>query len=420
MRSFLVLVHRWLGLSIAAFLFIAGLTGAVIAWEHELDVWLNPDFFGANSDAEPLPALELARRVEQSDARVGVGYVPLAIERGRALIVRVYPRVDPVTGRPFVLDFDQVAIDPGSGVVQGKRLWGRASLSRLQLVPFLYRLHFTLHLPTANRVDLGTLLMGSVALIWALDGIVALWISFPSRKTWRKSFQFRFGAGGHKLNFDLHRSGGVWLWPLLITLAVTGVSMNLRSQVVEPVVSFFSPLTPSPLDADRRGAPREPRISREVAIERARAVAPLRGIALPPGGIFYAPTAGVFGVGFFEAGGDEHGSAGLGSPFLFIDGADGSALGAEIPGRGSAGDRFMQVQFPLHSGRILGTPGRVLMSVLGLAVAILSVTGVLIWARKRRARRRVAARANPSVAQLELAERNGREHADQLVSDPQD
>lgn len=46
----------------------------------------------------------------------------------------------------------------------------------------------------------------------------------------------------------------------------------------------------------------------------------------------------------------------------------------------------MQAQFPLHSGRILGITGRVMMSFLGLAVAVLSATGVIIWARKRRAR----------------------------------
>ncbi|WP_341865782.1 PepSY-associated TM helix domain-containing protein [Achromobacter insolitus] len=47
----------------------------------------------------------------------------------------------------------------------------------------------------------------------------------------------------------------------------------------------------------------------------------------------------------------------------------------------------MQAQLPLHSGRLLGTPGRVLMSLMGLAVAALSVTGLVIWVRKRRARR---------------------------------
>jgi uncharacterized iron-regulated membrane protein len=46
----------------------------------------------------------------------------------------------------------------------------------------------------------------------------------------------------------------------------------------------------------------------------------------------------------------------------------------------------MQVQFPLHSGRIIGIPGRILVSLLGLAVAMLSLTGVVIWAKKRRSR----------------------------------
>ncbi len=42
MRSWLVRLHRWFGLAIALFLFVAGLTGAVIAWDHELDAALNP------------------------------------------------------------------------------------------------------------------------------------------------------------------------------------------------------------------------------------------------------------------------------------------------------------------------------------------------------------------------------------------
>ena len=46
----------------------------------------------------------------------------------------------------------------------------------------------------------------------------------------------------------------------------------------------------------------------------------------------------------------------------------------------------MQAQLPLHSGRLVGVPGRVLMSATGLVVAVLSVTGVVIWAKKRKAR----------------------------------
>ncbi len=35
-------------------------------------------------------------------------------------------------------------------------------------------------------------------------------------------------------------------------------------------------------------------------------------------------------------------------------------------------------------------PGRIVMSLMGLAVAMLSVTGIVIWARKLRARRLAA------------------------------
>jgi len=71
----------------------------------------------------------------------------------------------------------------------------------------------------------------------------------------------------------------------------------------------------------------------------------------------------------------------------------GHVLGRQIPGHGSAGDIFMQAQFPLHSGRIAGLPGRIAISFTGAVVAMLSVTGVLIWLKKARARRKPAKQA---------------------------
>ena len=90
-------------------------------------------------------------------------------------------------------------------------------------------------------------------------------------------------------------------------------------------------------------------------------------------------------MGFFEADND-HGDGGLGNAWLYFDGRDGSPAGGVIPGTGSAGDIFLQSQFPLHSGRIIGLPGRILISAMGLMVAMLSATGPIIWLRKRRAR----------------------------------
>ena len=45
MRRALVVIHRWLGLFTAVFLIVAGASGALIAWDHELDEWLNPELF---------------------------------------------------------------------------------------------------------------------------------------------------------------------------------------------------------------------------------------------------------------------------------------------------------------------------------------------------------------------------------------
>jgi uncharacterized iron-regulated membrane protein len=315
-----------------------------------------------------------------------VTFTPLAVEPGAALLMSVQPRTDMATGKPHELGFDQVAVNPVTGEVQGRREWGALSLSRQQLMPFLYELHYSLHLPAASGVELGIWLMGLVAMVWVLDAFIAIWISFPNLEAWRKSFRFRFDKGGYRLNFDLHRSGGVWAWPLLLALAVSAVSMNLNREVVRPLVSVFSPLSESPFASRTpRAEPMTPALSRARAVSLAAAEASRLGLAQPPGGVFYSPQFDVFGVGFY-APGNDHGDGGLGNPWLYFDGQTGAPAGAELPGRGSAGDLFMQLQFPLHSGRILGVPGRVLITALGIAIAMLSVTGVVIWAKKRRVR----------------------------------
>lgn len=388
MRKILVFLHRWFGLGVALFLFQAGLTGALIAWDHEIDGLLNPELYRSENPpgAELLPPLRLAELVERDDPRLRVTFMPLAAEPGKALMMSVQPRVDPATGKPHELGFDQLAVNPVTGQVQGRRQWGALSLSRQQVMPFLYKLHYSLHLPQASGIELGIWLMGLVAIVWVLDSFIALWISFPNRKAWRKSFQFRFDKGGYRLNFDLHRSGGVWAWLLLMPLALTAVSMNLNREVMRPIVSVFSTLSDNPFASrSPRSEPATPALSRERAIELGASEANRLGLSTPPGGVFYSPEFDVYGVGFYTPGND-HGDGGLGNPWLYIDGQTGASAGAELPGRGSAGDLFMQLQFPLHSGRILGMTGRVLITALGLVIAMLSVTGVVIWAKKRRVR----------------------------------
>jgi len=178
----------------------------------------------------------------------------------------------------------------------------------------------------------------------------------------------------------------------VLMIAVTSVAMNLNNQVMRPVVSWFSTLSPSPFTSRTPAAqPVEPVVAREAIVARAQAEAARRGWTAPPGGVFLSPDLGLWGVGFF-APGHDHGDGGLGNPWLYYDATSGEPAGDNVPGAGSAGDIFMQSMFPLHSGRIIGLPGRVLMSFMGVVIAVFSVTGVYLWWRKRVARQRTAQR----------------------------
>jgi uncharacterized iron-regulated membrane protein len=44
-RSFFVFAHRWVGLTMAGFLILVGLTGALLAFLPELNHWLSPRLF---------------------------------------------------------------------------------------------------------------------------------------------------------------------------------------------------------------------------------------------------------------------------------------------------------------------------------------------------------------------------------------
>jgi uncharacterized iron-regulated membrane protein len=405
-RPILVVLHRWAGLAMAAFLFVAGVTGAVISWDHELDEWLNPQLTAARGTGPSLPPLELAKQIEARHPQVQVTSVPLAAEPGHSLAFGVAARVDPASGRLFTPGFNQVFIDPASGEELGRREWGAVwPIGRENIVSFLYVLHYSLHLPALAGIDRwGVWLMGVIALIWTLDCFTGVYLTLPARRRerdgqgfwqrWQAAWKVRWRGGSYKINFDLHRAGSLWTWALLFIVAFTAFSLNLYREVFFPAMSLVSEVTPSPFDlrtpADH-DKPIVPKIGFSAVLPIAQQEAARRGWDEPAGAVFYSPDFGIHGVRFF-APEDAHGAGGVGPRTVYLDGRDGRLLSVREPWTGTAADLFVQAQFPLHSGRILGLPGRILISAMGLVVAMLSVTGVVIWLRKRAARRRFDAR----------------------------
>ncbi|MCD2515155.1 PepSY domain-containing protein [Massilia sp. G4R7] len=406
MRAFWTLVHRYAGLITAAFLFVSGVTGAVISWDHELDDLLNPHLMEAHTPGTAQPALALARKVEAQYPEVRVSYVPLHPEPGRSLALGVSPRWDPAANAMTKPGFNQVFLDPVTGAELGKREWGAVwPISRETFVSFLYRLHYTLHIPEMWGIDRwGIWLLGVIAMIWTVDCFVGFYLTLPVRRKaataggkswgerWKPAWKVRWKGGSSKLNFDLHRAFSLWTWALLLILAFTAFSLNLYSEIFYPVMKTVSEVTPTPFDTRpmKLGADViEPRVAFDKVVDTAGAEAAARQWEAPVGGVFYSQEYGIYMVSFFEPGND-HGTGGVGPPILYYDGVNGQLLGERQPWKGSAADIFVQAQFPLHSGRILGIPGRILISVMGVVVAMLSVTGVIIWWRKRRSRKAVA------------------------------
>lgn len=411
LRLFFTLLHRWVGLAIAGFVFVAGVTGAVISWDHELDDALNTHLMHVDTQGEARASLELAQEIEARDPRVRVTYVPLLPESGKALNFGVSPEVDPSTGRSYEPGYNEVFIDPVTGAENGRRDWGAAwPITRENFISFLYVLHYTLHIPELWGNDhWGLWLMGGMALLWTLDCFVGFYLTLPRRRSarapgneeettargapgfwsrWAPAWKIKTSASAWRINFDIHRAFGLWTWGLLFTLAFSAVSMNLYSELFYPVLSKVSTTTPSPFDLRKETGPHEPirpTLGYPEILEKARAEARRRSWAEPAGGLFYAPRYGIYGVRFFETG-QDHGAAGLGPKTLYLDSGDGRLIGDYQPWNGTAADVFVQLQFPLHSGRILGLPGRILVSFMGVVAAALSVTGVVIWWRKRAAR----------------------------------
>jgi uncharacterized iron-regulated membrane protein len=427
MRAAFGIVHRWAGLITAAFLFFSGVTGAVISWDHALDEWLNSHLTSAKSPGPAKPSIELAKLIETRDPRVRVTYLSTSPEVGESLSFFVQPRIDPATGKRFEVNYNQVFLDPATGEELGRREWGAVwPITKENFVSFLYKLHYTMHIPEVWGSDRwGMRLLGIIAIVWTIDCFVGFYLTLPARRKanatrpeavarqldrgfwarWKPAWGIKTSRSLYRINFDIHRAFGLWTWALLFVIAFTAFSLNLYFEVFSPLMKTVSNYTstpyelrtPTPLDQ-----PTQPKLSFADIIAKGEVDGRSRGWAEPVGAVLYAQQYDIYSVRFFRPG-DDHGAGGVGPAELYYDGQDGRPLGARVPWQGTAADIFVQAQFPMHSGRILGLPGRVLIFLMGIVVAALSVTGVVIWYRKRRARLSAQAKSQGRSTEQVLA-----------------
>ncbi len=181
-RHHWVLIHRYAGLAMTVFLVIVGITGSLLAFYHELECWLAPELLTVPvRDARMLDPFTLRERAEALEPRARIDQVPLAQTPGESYGVWLTPKTDPETGKDYALPYTQIFLDPYTGDRLGTRKWGKVSLARENLLPFLYRLHYSLALPESTG-NLGGYLLGITALVWTLDCFIGFYLTLPRRR----------------------------------------------------------------------------------------------------------------------------------------------------------------------------------------------------------------------------------------------
>jgi len=416
-RRLWVLVHRYAGLFMALQLTVAGLGGAILAFDPWLYEWLNPDLSRVPVQDRPmLDPFALRERALALDPRIRINAVELNTEPGEVPTFFVEPRLDPATGKPFELGYLLLYLDPYSGREiareQAGVLW---PVTRRNFTQVVYALHTSLACG-----EIGGWLFGLAALVWVLDSFVSLYLTFPPRRgrtggsaapvasaraswwaRWRPSWTFTWRGKPYPVNFNLHRAAGLWLWPLLLALAVSSVSFNLP-QVYQPVMrTLFGmreegtalPDLPQPMPDPALGWRHAAVVGERLMAEQAR----LHGFTVrpSPGTMFFSYDA-TKGIYAYPAHTDRDVGYHTPGAVVSFDGQTGAFRGISFASGHNAATTFTSWVAAIHGCTVGGLAMHGLVCLAGLVTATLSITGVYLWLKKRRfASRAALCRARP-------------------------
>lgn len=359
-------VHLWIGVGLLVALVPLGVTGSILVWHDPIDRALHAERYATSGPTVAQPPAAYVRAAEAAFA-----------DRARLTQIRFPERVgDPVVAvgrlagpttkgqRPRSLN---AWIDPPTARVLD------VAEPAAGFTMLMHRVHGTLLIPEIGRKVVGWL-------GWAMfvSTATGLWLWWPRGGDLLKGLRWRRGPS---TIYNLHHTVGFWICLPLAVLSLTGVYISFP----ETSRAVFGRPAPPPRPPGARFAPpiESPRLSPADAVALARAAAPGGDLAE-----INAPTRGrepVWRIRIRQDGG----------PPRTVEIVD--ATGAvKAPGRAAtpAGgpDPVSRLMRRIHDGTDMGIAWQTVIFVAGLAPALLSATGVVMWLN-RRARRRAAAAA---------------------------
>jgi uncharacterized iron-regulated membrane protein len=407
-RHFWVLVHRYAGLFMAFFLIIIGLTGSIIVFNPELFNWFNPPPVVVPQSTPMLDGFTLRERAEALVPQARVNNVSLHLKPDEPYTAAFEPRIDPATSKPYELDLSVLMLDPYTGAELKREKYSDDifPITQKNIMQLINRLHYQMALPGS----VGSYLFGIVALVWTIDCFVSAYLTFPMsvrrrevnkststqapRKSWwsrwKPAWLVKWGGSAYRINFDLHRAGGLWVWIMLLALAWSSVGFNLGEQIYQPVMKAAFNM-PDPFE--KLPVLKEPQPKPVLGWSEAYSIAQRLMGEQAKIYDFHVQYEDSFSYmadrgAYYYAVRSDHDLMDIGaSTFLLFDGNTGKFAELSLPTGQNAGSTINSWIFALHMAMIWGLPFKIFVTVVGMLIAMLSITGVYIWLKKRNARK---------------------------------
>jgi len=352
LRRAMFQLHLWSGVCVGAFLFVVCLTGSMITFRGEIEEALRPVLFRVEPGDTTVPAQELWDAVAERWPDASLHTFNMPPEGHRAWSIWMHT----VEGRSAHAHLNRY-----TGEILGLQLADH------NLTEWLYELHANLLGGRVGQQVNG--LFGLVLLLLCVTGLVIWW---PRRRDWiRRGLTIQWQAQWKRRNYDLHRVVGVVTSLLVALIALTGVFFPYP----EPFRWVAEKVTGTIAHENTPASRSEP-IGTRIPLDAALAAAT---VAMPEGEINWVSLprepGDVFSVrkrlpGEWRLEGMNH---------IHVDAYTGEVLRVDRHAERTAGQRLIRAMFPLHTGTFWGLPTRILWTVVGLAPALLFVTGFLMW-----------------------------------------
>jgi len=351
LRKALFQIHLWTGILVSLYVVIIALSGAILVFEDELTSTTLPAHL---STFDPAHTASIPTVMEQFQ-RAYPGARVSDIDTPWATIPAYRLRAVSPAGREFGLVADPVT----ASLHAQPDTW----------VIWVHDLHVLLLLGSAHGEQVNGV-GAAILLILSVTGIFLWW---QGLKNWSRALTIDLRRNWRRVNFDAHHAIGFWTLAIVIWWSISGIYFGWYKQfttavnAISPLQGMAPPPLPTPLSS---GTQRASLANVLAAAQQASPHGRLFGISDPSlsGTLVYAQMD-------LRAPGDfSH------RDIVAIDSTNARVLSVWHYGQNhSIGDRFMWSMHPLHFGTLWGLGFKIVWFLLGLSLAILSATGVIMY-----------------------------------------